>query len=140
VRICEHLCTSEEALSCHVNSFLNVIGLLCLAGALALPGVARAQWLPANPVINVQKQPDGVLLQLQRGYLRFPRMHGVHRPRDLFPGKPVFPEHTDFLVVKTEWPHAGFTLESTDPKTVTLSTARLKIVIDRETAPCNSLT
>jgi alpha-D-xyloside xylohydrolase len=113
------------------TSFLNVIGLLCLAGALALPGVARAQWLPANPVINVQKQPDGVLLQLQRGYLRF-RVCTESIVRVIYSLEASVPEHTDFLVVKTEWPHAGFTLESTDPKTVTLSTARLKIVIDRE--------
>ncbi|MGB8496346.1 MAG: glycoside hydrolase family 31 protein [Candidatus Acidiferrum sp.] len=111
--------------------FMNMIGLLCLAAILVLPGVARAQWLAVNPVINVQQQPDGALLQLQRGYLRF-RVCTDSIVRVIYSREATVPEHSDFLVVKTEWPHAGFTLETTDPKTVTLVTARLKIVIGRE--------
>ena len=102
------------------NSFLNMIGLLCLAATSVLPGAARAQWLPVNPVINVQQQPDGALLQLQRGYLRF-RVCTDSIVRVIYSLEATVPEHSDFLVVKTEWPHAGFTLETTDPKTVTLS-------------------
>jgi len=113
------------------NSFMNMIGLLCLAATSVLPGVARAQWLAVNPVINVQQQPDGALLQLQRGYLRF-RVCTDSIVRVIYSLEASVPEHSDFLVVKTEWPRAGFTLETTDPKSVTLVTARLKIVIGRE--------
>ena len=114
-------------------TFPSMIALLCLAATLALPGVARAQWLPVNPVINLQQQPDGALLQLQRGYLRF-RVCTESIVRVIYSLEATVPERADFLVVKTEWPHASFTLETTDPKTVTLSTARLKIVVGRETS------
>ncbi len=87
--------------------------------------------MPTNPVVNVQQQPDGALLQLQRGYLRF-RVCTDAIVRVIYSLEASVPEHTDFLVVKTEWPPAAFTLETADPKTVTLSTARLKIVIGRE--------
>src|SRR5208283_4390858 len=112
-------------------AFPIVIALFCLAVSLVLPGAARAQWVPVNSVISVQQQPDGALLQLQRGYLRF-RVCTESIVRVIYSLEASVPEHTDFLVVKTEWPYAGFTLETTDPKTVTLSTARLKIVVGRE--------
>ncbi len=111
--------------------FPNVIGFLCLAATLAYPGAARAQWVPANPVISVQQQPDGALLRLQGGYLRF-RVCTDSIVRVTYSLEASVPEHTDFLVVKTEWPHAAFTLATTDPKTVTLSTSRLKIVVGRD--------
>src|SRR5208337_70398 len=113
------------------TSFANVIGFLSLAATLAYPGAARAQWVPANPVLSVQQQPDGALLRLQGGYLRF-RVCTESIVRVTYSLEASVPEHTDFLVVKTEWPHAAFTLETTDPKRVTLSTARLKIVIERK--------
>ncbi len=113
------------------TSFPNVIGFLCLAAILVLPGAARAQWVPVNPVINVQQQPDGALLQLQRGYLRF-RVCTDAIVRVIYSLEASVPERTDFLIVERAWPHAAFTLEMTDPKAVTLSTARLKIVIGRE--------
>ena len=113
------------------TSFPNVIGFLCLAATLAYPSVARAQWVPANPVISVQQQPDGALLQLRGGYLRF-RVCTDSIVRVTYSLEDSVPEHTDFLVVKTDWPHTAFALETTDPKTVTLSTARLKIVVGRD--------
>jgi alpha-D-xyloside xylohydrolase len=39
--------------------------------------------------------------------------------------------HEDFLVVKNSWPKADFSLETNDPKAVTLSTALIRIVIAR---------
>ena len=113
------------------TSFPMVIGLLCLAATLLLPAVARSQWVPGNAVSNVQQQADGALLQLEHGYLRF-RVCTDSIVRVTFSLEAAVPEHADFLVVKTAWPHTAFTLETADPKTVTLSTARLKIVIGRE--------
>jgi alpha-D-xyloside xylohydrolase len=111
--------------------FPMMIGLVCLAASFLFPAVARGQWVPINPVVNVQQQSDGALLQLQRGYLRF-RVCTDSIVRVIYSLEPTVPERADFIIVKTEWPHAAFTLETTDPKTVTLSTGRLKILITRE--------
>src|SRR5271157_2101053 len=113
------------------TSLPMMIGLLCLAASFLFPAVARGQWVPINPVVNVQQQSDGALLQLQRGYLRF-RVCTDSIVRVIYSLEATMPEHTDFIIVKTEWPHTAFTLETTDPKTVTLSTAKLKISITRE--------
>jgi len=102
-----------------------------MAATLVYPGAARAQWVPVNPVISVQQQPDGALFQLQRGYLRF-RVCTDSVVRVIYSLEATMPEHTDFLIVKTEWPHTAFSLDTANPKSVTLSTAKLKIVINRE--------
>src|SRR5208282_2792063 len=112
-------------------SFPMMIGFVCLAASLFFPGAARGQWVPINPVVSVQQQSDGALLQLQHGYLRF-RVCTDSIVRVIYSLEASVPEHTDFLIVITEWPHAAFTLETTDPKTVTLSTAKLKILVTRE--------
>ena len=113
------------------TSLPMMIGLLCFAASFLFPTVARGQWVPINPVVNVQQQSDGALLQLQRGYLRF-RVCTDSIVRVIYSLEANVPEHTDFIIVKTEWPHAAFTLDTTDSKTVTLSTAKLKILITRE--------
>jgi alpha-D-xyloside xylohydrolase len=113
------------------TSFPMMIGLLCLTATFLFPAVAWGQWVPINPVVNVQQQRDGALLQLQHGYLRF-RVCTDSIVRVIYSLEASVPEHTDFVIVKTEWPHTAFTLEATDPKTVTLSTAKLKILISRE--------
>ncbi len=113
--------------------FLLVIGILSLAASLLFPCAVRGQWVPINPVVNVQQQSDGALVQLQHGYLRF-RVCTDSIVRVIYSLEATAPEHTDFIIVKTEWPHTAFTLETTDAKTVTLSTAKLKILITRETS------
>jgi alpha-D-xyloside xylohydrolase len=89
-----------------------------------------AQWAPLNPVTSADPQPDGVVLVLQSGFLRFQVcsdsiVHVVYsKERDV-------PQRTDFLVTKKSWPRTEFTLDSHDPKLVTLTTSRLKIEITR---------
>ncbi len=113
------------------TSFPMMIGFVCLAASFLFPGAAKGQWVPINPVVSVQQQPDGALLQLGHGYLRF-RVCTDSIVRVIYSLEATVPEHTDFIIVKTEWPHTAFTLETPDPNTVTLSTAKLKILITRE--------
>ncbi len=112
-------------------SFPMMIGLLFLIATFLFPFMTPAQWVPVNSVVSVQQQSDGALLQLQRGYLRF-RVCTDSIVRVIYSLEATVPEHTDFLIVKTEWPHATFTLETSDAKTVTLGTAQLNILITRE--------
>jgi alpha-D-xyloside xylohydrolase len=107
---------------CIASSFL----LLFLAVAPTL----RGQWLPLNPVSSVDPQPDGVVLVLRSGYLRFQVcsdsiVHVVYSvERDV-------PQRTDFLVTKKAWPKTDFSIRADDPKLITLTTSRLKIEVAR---------
>jgi hypothetical protein len=47
-----------------------VLPLLLLVALLASPSL-MAQWVPLNPVTSVDPQPDGLVLVLQSGFLRF---------------------------------------------------------------------
>jgi alpha-D-xyloside xylohydrolase len=114
-------------------SFLHAykyIALLFLLLSLAAAPSLMAQWVPLNPVTSADPQPDGVVLVLQTGFLRFQVcsdsiVHVVYSiERDI-------PQRTDFLVTKKSWPKADFSLHTEDPKLITLTTARLKIEITR---------
>jgi len=89
-----------------------------------------AQWVALNPVKNVEPRQDGLLLALDRGFLRFevctPSM--VHVTYSL---EREIPKHVDFLVTKTSWPKSEFAVHADDPKNISLSTSNLKIEIDR---------
>jgi alpha-D-xyloside xylohydrolase len=109
------------------SRFLAALGAVL---ALLSAPVLRAQWLPLNPVKSAETEPDGAMLVLENGYLRFQVcsdsiVHVVYSPEG------NVPERTDFLVVKKSWPHADFALQTDDPKTIALATSRLKIVVTR---------
>jgi alpha-D-xyloside xylohydrolase len=97
---------------------------------LAVTPSLLAQWAPLNPVTSADPQPDGVVLVLQSGFLRFQVcsdsiVHVVYsQERDV-------PQHTDFLVTKKSWPKTAFMLHADDPKLITLTTSRLRIEITR---------
>jgi len=105
------------------HAFFGLFVLLCAPALFA-------QWLPVNPVKALETQPDGVMLVLENGYLRFQVCSDsiVHIVYSL---ERKVPERTDFLVVKKSWPHAEFTLLTDDPKTITLSTSRVRISVTR---------
>jgi alpha-D-xyloside xylohydrolase len=106
--------------------FAFLLSTLCL---LCTPTLF-AQWLPVNPVKSVEAQPDGVLLVLEDGYLRFQVCTDaiVHISYSV---ERKVPERPEFLVVKRDWPKVGFSLQTDDPKVVTLATAQLKIAATR---------
>jgi len=97
---------------------------------LAVAPSLLAQWEPLNPVTSADPRPDGVVLVLQSGFLRFQVcsdsiVHVVYsKERDV-------PQRTDFLVTKKSWPKTEFTLYSDDAKLITLTTSRLRIEITR---------
>jgi alpha-D-xyloside xylohydrolase len=107
-------------------AYRAIFGMLLVAWASSLFG----QWRPLNPITRVEPQPDGAVLVLQNGYLRFQVcsdsiVHIVYSLEQQLPGR------ADFLVVKKSWPRATFTLLTDDPKTITLATSKLKIVVTR---------
>jgi alpha-D-xyloside xylohydrolase len=116
-------------LASFVNRYQCCASLFLLFFSAVAPSLL-AQWAPLNPVTSADPQPDGVVLVLQSGFLRFQVcsdsiVHVVYsKERDV-------PQRTDFLVTKKSWPRTAFTLDSDDPKLITLTTSRLKIEITR---------
>jgi len=108
---------------------LSVSIFFSLLGFFVAPAL-MAQWLPLNPVKSVETQADGALLVLENGYLRFQVCTDsiVHITYSL---QRDLPQRTNFLIIKTTWPKPQFTLQTDDPKSITLSTTNLKIVVTR---------
>jgi alpha-D-xyloside xylohydrolase len=96
----------------------------------ACSDLARAQWIPLNPVKDISTQSNGVLLTLETGYLRF-EVDSESLIHLVYSLEKQVPAHQDFLVDKTNWPQTNFHVQSDDPKVVVLTTARLKIEIGR---------
>ena len=110
-------------------SYKHISVLFALAIFLSAPSLV-AQWVPLNPVDAVEPQPDGVVLALKNGFLHFQvcsdsMIHVVYSiERSVL-------QHSDLMIVKKSWPKADFSINSDDPKVITLATPRLKIEITR---------
>jgi alpha-D-xyloside xylohydrolase len=109
-------------------------GLFCVVACAVFciaPG-ARAQWNPPNPVVSFEKQASGLEVRQKDGVLRLEVntpdvLHVTYSPlQSLKDGHPP-----DNVVIKDDWPATAFDV-STDDKSITLTTAKLKAVIERE--------
>ena len=105
--------------------------LLLLPVIFFLSGMtpAEAQWIPLNPVIDAQQQPDGALITLKTGFLRL-RVCTPSMLRVIYSLDAEVPARLDFIVTKTSWPHVDFTVAQ-DSKSVDLKTARLTARVNR---------
>ena len=97
---------------------------------LALSTSAQAQWIPLNPVTAVEKQADGVLFTQQTGALKL-EVCSDAIVRVLYSPTGAFPQRKDYVVIKQSWPAVDWTMLSNDDA-VTLSTAKLKVVVTRK--------
>jgi len=102
-----------------------------LAAALTVPG-AHAQWNTPNPVVSFTKLPTGLEVHQKDGVLRLEvdaadLLHVTYAP----PGIATPDRPSDHVVIKTDWATPAFEVSS-DDKAVTLSTAKLRVVIERE--------
>ncbi len=97
---------------------------------VALPP-AFGQWTPLTPVASISQESDGVRAVFQSGAVLKLQVctdsiiHVLYSPTD------SFPKHTDYVVTKTSWPPVSWKMESSD-KSVTLSTAAVKVVIEKD--------
>ncbi len=96
-----------------------------------LPIRSTAQWTAPNPVVDFQKQPDGVLIHQKTGTLRLQIcspaiLHLTYSPTADFPATP------NPVIIKTNWPAMEWNLEDgTDA--VTLATSEVRATVDRKT-------
>ena len=100
--------------------------------ALGFTLVARtqAQWLPLNPVKSSERLPDGVLVSLDNGYLRF-QVCSDSIVHVIYSLEREVPTHPDFLVIKKDWAKTDFSFLADDPKVLKLSTAQVRVEISR---------
>jgi alpha-D-xyloside xylohydrolase len=99
----------------------------CVVFFLAL--AAQAQWTPANPVKDVHQQTDGAQFTMGTGTLKL-QVCTDSIVRVLYSPTSAFPNLKDYVVTKTAWPGAKFTMQSAGDN-VTITTARLKLVVSR---------
>src|ERR1039457_1067492 len=106
------------------NTFLSL--LVVMAATL------HAQWIPPNPVVGIEQQPDGVLFKLESGALRLQVctdsiVHVIYSPAE------PFPKRTEYVVTKSTWPAAKWALQET-PQAVTISTDHIRVAVNRSHA------
>ncbi|HKS83187.1 MAG TPA: glycoside hydrolase family 31 protein [Candidatus Acidoferrales bacterium] len=113
-----------------MRNLRTLIAICLFAAPLLAAAPARAQWIPLNPVKDVHQEADGVLLTMKSGVLRFQVCTDSILRLTYAPGATI-PDTPQYIVVKSSWPAVKFNVASTD-KEITLTTARLKVIITRE--------
>jgi alpha-D-xyloside xylohydrolase len=112
-----------------MRRFLLSLLSTCVLSTMWPHGI-KAQWIPPNPVNKFEKQADGVLFTMQTGVLKLQMctdsiIHVIYAP------KWPLPARKDYVVIKTQWAPVQWNVQS-DEKSVTVSTARIKVAVDRK--------
>jgi alpha-D-xyloside xylohydrolase len=103
---------------------------MLLGGCFGLPLGVNAQWNPLNPVASVQRESDGIRLELQTGKMEL-RVCSDSIIRVRFSPVPSTVTHPDLVVIKDHWTPVKWELQ-TGSDSIVLSTSRLKAVIARK--------
>ncbi len=101
--------------------------LFCLCAGAGFPGTVYAQWNPLNPVVGLQKEPNGVHLALEKGVMRIQICSDSILRVRYSPTESV-PAHPDLVVIKDDWPATKWELQPSDDHVV-LATSQIKAVI-----------
>ena len=116
------------SLSCH--DFRRIVCCLSVFALFSSIYAANAQWNPPNPVTGFSQIADGIEVHQTAGVLRIQVTSSTILHITYGPASGT-PEHaSDGVLAKRDWPPAQFAVES-DDKTITLTTAQVKAVIDR---------
>ena len=83
-----------------------------------------------NPVRNVQQQADGAVFTMETGTLKI-QVCSDSIIRVLYSPNATFPQRTDYVVIKQNWPAAKWAMQSTDDAVI-LSTSLLKLTVTRK--------
>jgi alpha-D-xyloside xylohydrolase len=112
-----------------MNKLLSRANFVVFAILAVFTPLAHSQWRPRNPVINVQRQYDGVLFAQKQGFLKVQVcaesiVHIVYSPTA------SYQPHKNYVVVKDSWNPVAWTMDENNDA-VTISTARLKVTVAR---------
>jgi alpha-D-xyloside xylohydrolase len=98
-----------------------------LALLLSFCAGAEAQWTPLNPVREMQKQADGILLKMERGTLRI-SVCTDSIVRVTYASSDTIPETTQYAITKKDWPAAHWWLLP-DEKSYKVSTPLVSVTV-----------
>jgi alpha-D-xyloside xylohydrolase len=101
-----------------------------LVFSLGLASSAFAQWNPLNPVAGVKQQDEGVVLAMQRGTLRL-QICSDSIVRVTYSPDATFPDAPQYVITKTSWPKAQWTMQSGD-NAISVTTSSMKVTITRK--------
>jgi alpha-D-xyloside xylohydrolase len=110
----------------------RAVGLAMFLAVVSSPFCALGQWNPPNPVVSFEKKANGVEIHQKDGILRLEVdapdvFHVTYSPLE----GTLHERPSDHVVVKKDWAAATFDVTS-DANAVTLSTSKLKAVVERE--------
>src|SRR5579863_5128180 len=114
-----------------------VILLLLFTVAWSLPG--SGQWTPLTPVASVSQESDGIRAVFKSGAVLKLQVCTDSIIHVLYSPTGNFPKQTDYVVTKNSWTPVPWKMDSSD-KNVTLSTATVKVIIERDTGAISFLT
>jgi alpha-D-xyloside xylohydrolase len=103
---------------------------LYLALFMGTTGVAIGQWNPLVPVTAVKPEEDGIVLTLSTGVMRL-QVCSDSMVRVMYAPGTSFPDRKEFVVLKTKWAPAKWSMQSTADE-VTVTTERLKVTVQRK--------
>ena len=106
----------------------TLLGLVLFLLFTSAP-LARAQWIPSNPVRSFEKRADSLMLTMQSGVLWI-QVCSDSIIRVRYSPTSSFPTAPDYVVTKTNWSQVPWTVRTTD-KDVSLSTSRMKVTVAR---------
>jgi alpha-D-xyloside xylohydrolase len=114
------------------------LALLCLA--LSSIPAALAQWNPPNSVLSFEKEPTALEVRQKDGRLRLEvdtsdLIHVTFSPLDA----PAPQRADDHVIIRNDWIAPDFNVTD-DDKALTLTTSRLKVVIERQSGAIHYLT
>ncbi len=89
-----------------------------------------AQWQPPNPVKEARREPEGMMVQLERGVMRISVcseaiVHVVYSPGS------TIPEEKQFAVVRTKWPPARRIFTETAEE-ASVATADVRVTVTKK--------
>ncbi len=99
---------------------------------------AFAQWIPENPSLSFDKLPNGVLIHMQTGAMRLEVCTASVVHVTYAPQWPPPANRPELSIIKKDWAPVAWDVQS-DAKTITLSTAELKIAVNRQDSVLNYL-
>ena len=105
---------------------------LAVCALVGAPVAAVAQWNPPNSVVSFEKQANGIEIHQKEGVLKFEVdapdvLHVTYSPLDV--NQPA--RSSDHVVIKKDWPATSFDVSQND-KAIMLTTAKLKVAIERQ--------
>ena len=91
---------------------------------------ADAQWNPLNPVRDMQKQADGIMLKMERGTLRITACSDSIVRVTYAPGDGI-PDTPEYAITKKDWTAAHWSLQP-DENSYKASTPLVSVTIGKK--------